>query len=163
MSDQLNINAALPDEEIYEALLPQIKSLLAKEDGVICNLANFTAALKEAFTKISWVGFYIAEEDKLTLGPFQGKVACTKIAFGGGVCGASAERKETIVVPNTELFEGHIACDSGSKSEIVVPLLLNGKVWGVLDLDSYSYNSFNQTDRKYLELLCGFLTSEIIY
>lgn len=163
MAESLAINKSLGDEEIYKSLEPQIKSLLTKEEKLISNLANFTAALKDAFDKISWVGFYIADNSSLYLGPFQGKIACTKIPFGKGVCGSAAFTMETIIVPDVELFPGHIACDSGSKSEIVVPVFHDGKIWGVLDLDSYLPNAFNHIDKKYLELLCEYLSSEIIY
>ncbi len=162
MAESIAVNKQLSDEDIYVSLIPQIKALLLKEDNLISSLSNFTAALKEAFDKISWVGFYIANENNLYLGPFQGKVACTNIPFGKGVCGTAALNKETIVVPDVESFPGHIACDSGSKSEIVVPVFLNGIIWGVLDLDSYLPGSFNDTDKKYLEQLCEYLSSEII-
>ena len=104
--------------------------MLRKEDNLITNLSNFTAALKQTFSKISWVGFYLFDGTKLYLGPFQGKVACTEIKIGSGVCGTSAQRKETIIVPDVDKFPGHIACDVESRSEIVVPIIKNEKfIW----------------------------------
>jgi GAF domain-containing protein len=162
MSESLIIinNASL--DEQYQLLVKQIKSLLSKEDNLITNLSNFTAALKQTFSKISWVGFYLFDGSKLYLGPFQGKVACTEIQIGNGVCGTSAQKKETVIVPDVDKFPGHIACDVESRSEIVVPIFKKDKLFGVLDLDSTDYNSFNETDKKYLEELVNFLSKEII-
>jgi L-methionine (R)-S-oxide reductase len=145
--------------ELYSELIPQIRSLLDGETDRIAALANTTAALKEAFASFSWVGFYLLKDGELVLGPFQGKIACTRIALGRGVCGASATRKETILVQDVDAFPGHIACDGGSKSEIVVPLLRHGALVGVLDIDSYSYANFDETDRRHLELLAGHIAS----
>ncbi|MEW5843443.1 MAG: GAF domain-containing protein [Bacteroidota bacterium] len=161
MAETIFIDKNLSDGKIYESILPQIDSLLNAEEPLISSLSNVTAALKEAFEKISWVGFYISKGDKLFLGPFQGKVACTVINVGNGVCGTAALKKETIIVEDVDKFPGHIACDSGSKSEIVVPLIVNGKVIGVLDLDSYQYSAFNNTDKKYLEMLCFILVNRL--
>ena len=161
MAETIFVDKNLSDEKIYESILPQIDSLLNVDEPLISNLSNVTAALKEAFEKISWVGFYFLNDDKLFLGPFQGKVACTVINVGSGVCGTVVLTKGTIIVENVEKFPGHIACDSGSKSEIVVPLIVNGKVIGVLDLDSYSYSAFNNTDKKYLEMLCFTLSNKL--
>ncbi len=119
-----------------------------------------TAALKEAFQKISWVGFYFQKDAKLFLGPFQGKTACTVISLGSGVCGTSAKNKETIIVEDVNNFVGHIACDSGSRSEIVIPIIQNDKVVGVLDLDSYNLSAFNQNDQNYLEQIAALLTNK---
>ena len=154
-------NTATLDEQ-YILLVKQIKNLLVKEDNLITNLSNFTAALKQTFNKISWVGFYLYDGNKLYLGPFQGKVACTEIKIGSGVCGTSAKIKETIIVDDVDKFPGHIACDVESKSEIVVPIFKENKLFGVLDLDSTDYGSFNETDKKYLEELVSFLSKEII-
>ncbi len=154
MSDKIILNKNGDAEEIYSALIPQINALINCEEPVISNLSNLTAVLKDAFDKISWVGFYLLKEDKLFLGPFQGKVACTIIEIGKGVCGKSAQKKETIIVDDVDKFPGHIACDEGSKSEIVIPLIQNNKLIGVLDLDSYSYSSFDAIDKKYLERIC---------
>lgn len=153
-------NASL--EVQYVLLIKQIKSLLNKNENIISNLSNFTAALKQTFDKISWVGFYIYDGTKLYLGPFQGKVACTEINIGSGVCGTAAQLRETVIVPDVDKFPGHIACDTDSKSEIVVPIIKQDKLWGVLDLDSTSYDSFNDIDQKYLEELIRFLSTEII-
>jgi GAF domain-containing protein len=162
MSESLIINNDASIDEQYQLLVKQIKSLLRKEDNLITNLSNFTAALKQTFNKISWVGFYLFDGTKLYLGPFQGKVACTEIQIGSGVCGTSAQKRETIIVPDVDKFPGHIACDVESRSEIVVPIFEQDKLFGVLDLDSTDYNSFNETDKKYLEELVNFLSKEII-
>jgi len=163
MAETLLIDRDLSLEEQYKNLFPQLKSLLSPSDELISNLANCTAALKQSFDKISWVGFYLFNGKELYLGPFQGKVACTIIKIGKGVCGTAAESRETIIVPDVNKFPGHIFCDPDSKSEIVVPLIKkDGTLFGILDLDSYQYNSFNETDKKYLEEICKFLTSEII-
>jgi len=148
--------------EQYELLIKQLKSLLSKDEKLITNLANLTAAIKQTFDKISWVGFYLFDGERLYLGPFQGKVACTTIKLGKGVCGTAAEKGETIIVPDVNKFPGHIFCDPDSKSEIVIPMFKNNKLIGVLDLDSDSYNSFDETDKKYLEEIVKFLTEEII-
>jgi GAF domain-containing protein len=143
-------------EEIYESLLPQIKALIGDEKDTIANLANVAAALKEQFGWL-WVGFYQVKNDELVLGPFQGPVACTRIRKGKGVCGSSWEQAKTLIVPDVEKFPGHIACSSLSKSEIVVPVLRNGMVWGVLDIDSSDLNQFDSTDQLYLEKLVSFI------
>ncbi len=151
------------DEEKYALLLKQLKDLLNKEYKIVTNLSNLSAAINQTFDKISWVGFYLLEGDRLYLGPFQGKVACTSIEIGKGVCGKSAKKKETVIVPDVNQFPGHIFCDADSKSEIVVPIIKNDEsLFGVLDLDSADYNSFNETDKKYLEEICNFLSEEIL-
>lgn len=155
------INSNLNDEDIYQQLLPQISSLISNDDPVITNLSNFSAALKSSFGKISWVGFYLLKNDLLYLGPFQGKTACTKIQIGSGVCGTCAAEKRVIIVKNVDDFPGHIACDSGSKSEIVLPLIFNNKVIGVLDLDSYKLGAFNKIDKIYLTKFVNILMSKI--
>lgn len=162
MAENLVINKNATIEEQYILLTKQIKSLLSKKDNLLSNLANLTAALKQTFEKISWVGFYIFDGNKLYLGPFQGKVACTEILIGSGVCGTVAQTRETIIVPDVDKFPGHIACDVDSKSEIVVPIINDGKLFGVLDLDSTSYNSFDEVDKKYLEEIINFLSKEIL-
>ncbi len=163
MPETILVDKSLSLEEKYENIIPQIKSLLSPSDNLITNLANCTAALKQAFEKISWAGFYLFDGKELYLGPFQGKVACNTIQVGKGVCGTAAKKRETIIVPDVNKFPGHIFCDADSKSEIVVPLFKkDNSLFGVLDLDSYEYNSFNETDKKYLEEICKFLTSEII-
>ena len=162
MADSILIDNNLSVEEQYTSLINQVKSLLDKNDNLISNLSNFTAALKQNFAKISWIGFYLFDGKELYLGPFQGKVACTKIDFGKGVCGTAAKLKETIIVPDVEKFPGHIACDPASKSEIVIPLLKDNKLFGVLDVDSEMLNSFSEIDKKYFEELCEFLSTEIL-
>jgi GAF domain-containing protein len=149
MSEDLHI-AKGSKEEQYLNLLPQIKGLLHGEDDLVANLANICAALKEQFG-FFWVGFYLIKNEELVLGPFQGPVACTRIKKGRGVCGASWERNEILVVPDVEKFPGHIACSSISKSEIVLPIRNNNEVIGVLDVDSELLNHFDQKDAIYLE------------
>jgi L-methionine (R)-S-oxide reductase len=144
-------------DEIYSELLPQIKSLIEDESDLIANLANVTSALKQAFPSFSWVGFYLMKEGELVLGPFQGKLACTRIKIGSGVCGTAVLKKETIIVPDVEEFPGHIYCDPDSRSEIVVPIIKNGEVLGVLDIDSYELDNFDETDKFYLEKLVEIL------
>ena len=151
-------------EQVYAALIPQIISLTEAESDPIANMANISAALKEAFG-FWWAGFYIVRSDSsphgssLVLGPFQGPVACTRIAFGRGVCGTSWKEEKTIIVPDVEQFPGHIACSSLSKSEIVVPVFRNGAVTAVLDIDSAELDTFDQTDQIWLERL---LSSAIV-
>ncbi|WP_181304952.1 GAF domain-containing protein [Rufibacter sp. XAAS-G3-1] len=152
MAEDLFIDDTLSKEEKYQALLPQIEALVAGETDLIANLANVMAALKQTFG-FFWVGVYLVKEDQLVLGPFQGPVACTRIPFSRGVCGACYTRRETIVVPDVEAFPGHIACSSASKSEIVVPVLKDGEVKMVLDVDSDRLNDFDAVDRKFLEQL----------
>ncbi|MFM1795012.1 MAG: hypothetical protein RL642_1397 [Bacteroidota bacterium] len=149
MAEDLNITQGSKEEQ-YENLLPQIKGLLEGETDLIANLANIAAALKEQFN-FFWVGFYLVKDDELVLGPFQGPVACTRIKKGRGVCGTAWEKEETIIVEDVEKFPGHIACSSLSKSEIVLPLFKSSTVIGVLDVDSSSLNSFDETDKIYLE------------
>jgi len=161
MTEIIISDSNLTTDEKYKLLYQQLGSLVLKEDNLISNLANVTAALKQTFDKISWIGFYLYDGKKLYLGPFQGNVACTNIEIGKGVCGKSAQLRKTIIVPDVHQFPGHIFCDADSKSEIVVPLLRNGKLLGVLDLDSTEYSSFNETDKIYLEQICRFLAEEI--
>lgn len=162
MPESLILKSEPSIDEQYPLLVKQVKSLLKKEDNLITNLSNFTAALKQTFAKISWIGFYLFDGTKLYLGPFQGKVACTEIQIGSGVCGTSAKERKTIIVDDVDKFPGHIACDVESKSEIVIPIVKDGKLFGVLDLDSAEFSSFNETDKKYLEELVTFLSKEII-
>ena len=143
-------------EAQYLSLLPQVKALIEGEEDLVANLANVAAVLKEAFD-FFWVGFYLVKQDRLVLGPFQGPVACTRIRKGKGVCGTAWEEAKTQLVPDVEAFPGHIACSSLSRSEIVVPLIKEGRVWGVLDIDSDLLNFFDETDRKYLEEMCRYL------
>src|SRR5215217_8177123 len=152
MAENLLIDNSLSKEEKYQALLPQIEALVGPETDLVANLANTMAALRQGFG-FFWVGAYLVKEGELVLGPFQGPVACTRIPFHKGVCGACYTRQETILVPDVEAFPGHIACSSDSKSEIVVPVMKNGEVVMVLDVDSDVLNDFDQTDKIYLEQL----------
>jgi L-methionine (R)-S-oxide reductase len=161
MAEDISIDKHLAEEERYRLLNSQLKSLLVKQDNLISNLSNLTAAINDTFEKVSWIGFYLFDGEKLYLGPFQGKVACTNIEIGKGVCGTSAAKRETIIVPDVDKFPGHIFCDGNSKSEIVVPLVKNNKLLGVLDLDSHDLNSFGKIDKEYLEEICKFLCEEI--
>ena len=140
-------------EQQYQTLFPQIEALLAGETDMTANMANVAAALKQMFD-FFWVGFYVVKEDMLVLAPFQGPIACTRIRHGKGVCGTAWKEARTLVVPDVEQFPGHIACNSASRSEIVVPIIHEGKVVGVLDIDSDTLNSFNETDAFYLEAIC---------
>ncbi|MDX5443784.1 MAG: GAF domain-containing protein [Hymenobacteraceae bacterium] len=152
MAEELIIDQNKTKEERYKELLPQIEALVTGETDLIANLANIMAALKYGMN-FFWVGAYLVKEGELVLGPFQGPVACTRIKFDKGVCGACYTRKETLVVPDVEAFPGHIACSSASKSEIVVPVIKNGEVVMVLDVDSDKLNDFDKMDQKYLEQL----------
>lgn len=130
----------------YRELLPQLVSLVDGEPDLIANLANITAGLRECLPIASWIGFYVRRGDELVLGPFQGKIACVRIAFGRGVCGTAAAERRTVIVADVEKFPGHIACDAGSRSEIVVPIVRDGRVVAVLDLDSYELAAFDEID-----------------
>lgn len=143
---------------IYDSLLPQLVALTEGETDLTANLANLAAALKEAFG-FFWVGFYLKREGQLVLGPFQGPIACTRIAFDKGVCGAAYTRRETLLVPDVEHFPGHIACSSASKSEVVVPVFdRTGDVAMVLDVDSDLLNDFSQADVDGLEAVGRLIT-----
>jgi L-methionine (R)-S-oxide reductase len=151
MAEDLQIITSTDKEEQYRSLIPQIEALLFGETDLIATLANISAALKEQF-KWFWVGFYLVKNNQLVLGPFQGPVACTRIAKGKGVCGSAWEQAQTLIVPDVDAFPGHIACSSLSRSEIVLPLFdNNNQVVGVLDVDSSDLNEFNETDAKYLQ------------
>jgi len=149
----------VPDRRaVYDSLLPQIAALVEGEPDLIANLANIAAALKEAFG-FFWVGFYLKKENQLVLGPFQGPIACTRIAFDKGVCGAAYTRRETMLVPDVDQFPGHIACSSASKSEIVVPVFDRaGNVSMVLDIDSDQLGDFSDIDANALEQLAALIT-----
>ena len=147
-------------EEQYEELLPQIVALVSGENDLIANLANISAALKTAFRSFSWVGFYRMQDDGLLLGPFQGKVACVRIKIGNGVCGTAAKERKTILVPNVAKFSGHIVCDPDSKSEIVVPIIYQGRLFGVLDVDSDVINSFDNIDAINLERIAAIIAQK---
>jgi GAF domain-containing protein len=141
----------------YSLLIPQIEALISGEQDLIANLANAVAALHTAFPFL-WTGFYIVKGNELVLGPFQGPVACTRIAFGRGVCGTAWSQEKTIIVPDVEKFPDHIACSSESKSEIVVPIMVKAKVVAVLDVDSKAYNAFNENDAECLEKVAKILS-----
>jgi L-methionine (R)-S-oxide reductase len=150
MAEDLTIIQSIDKAARYQSLIPQIEALITGEDDLIANLANISAALKEQFNWF-WVGFYMVKNGELVLGPFQGPVACTRIAKGKGVCGTSWQQESTLIVDDVDQFPGHIACSSLSRSEIVIPLFNNGDVIGVLDVDSEYLTYFDETDKKYLE------------
>jgi len=143
-------------ETQYKSLIPQIKALLDGEEDIVANMANVAAALWQQFGWF-WTGFYIVKKDQLVLGPFQGPIACTRIAKGRGVCGTAWQEAQTLIVPDVEAFPGHIACSSASRSEIVVPIIQNNQVVAVLDIDSDQLDSFDETDKTYLEQIVQFL------
>lgn len=148
MAESLYIPTTENRQEIYEAILPQVKALITDEADVIANLANISAVLREAFG-FFWVGFYLKKENQLVLGPFQGPIACTRIPFTKGVCGHCYTTQQTVIVPDVEEFPGHIACASASKSEIVLPVFdKSGEVSMVLDVDSDKLNDFSETDAE---------------
>ena len=158
MAEDLNIQSGTKQEQ-YESLIPQIEGLITGESNLIANLANISAALKEQFNWW-WVGFYWIHEDELVLGPFQGPVACTRIKKGRGVCGGAWAQEKTLIVEDVEKFPGHIACSSASKSEIVVPVYLNNKMVGVLDVDSEHMSHFDEMDQLYLEKIVALIQSK---
>ena len=143
-------------QELYENLLPQVASLAAGEGDLVANMANMAAALKQTFG-FFWVGFYRVVGDQLVLAPFQGPIACSRIRYGKGVCGTAWKEARTVIVPDVDAFPGHIACSSASRSEIVVPIMREKQVIAVLDIDSDQLNSFDDTDRIYLERLVALL------
>lgn len=149
MAEDLTIIKTNSKEEQYQSLLPQIEALITGEDDLVANLANIAAALKEQFNWL-WVGFYLVKNEELVLGPFQGPVACTRIRKGKGVCGKAWADALPIIVDDVDQFPGHIACSSASRSEIVLPLIKNGTVAGVLDVDSADLAAFDDVDEKYL-------------
>ncbi|MDR7017251.1 GAF domain-containing protein [Acinetobacter sp. 3657] len=138
--------------EQYQSLVPQIQAIVDGESDVIANLANICAALKQQFDWL-WVGFYLVKDDELVLGPFQGPIACTRIAKGRGVCGTAWQQQQVMIVPDVDQFPGHIACSSASKSEIVLPIMKNGECVGVLDIDSDELDQFDDVDAEYLKQL----------
>lgn len=136
---------------VYQSLLQAARALLQMEQDPIANAANTAALLFQTLPGLNWAGFYILRGDTLVLGPFQGKPACVRIALGKGVCGTAAQKQQTLVVKDVHAFPGHIACDAASNSEIVVPVIKNGKLWGVLDIDSPLPARFDDTDRQFLQ------------
>ena len=143
-------------KELYENLLPQLKALVEGETDEIANMANISACLKDTFN-FWWVGFYRVIDNELVLGPFQGPLACTRIRKGKGVCGTAWQNAETVIVPDVDEFPGHIACSSLSKSEIVVPVIKNGEVTAVLDIDSEKVDNFDDTDKEFLGKLAALI------
>ena len=161
MAEELFIETNVSKKEKYEALLPQLKALVDGEADLIANLANLSAALHEVFSWW-WVCFYWVKADELVLGPFQGPIACTRIRFGKGVCGTAWKEQKSLLVPDVNTFAGHIACSSSSVSEIVVPILDAHKtVVGVLDVDSEKYDTLDETDVYYLELICELISTKL--
>jgi L-methionine (R)-S-oxide reductase len=160
MSETIYLPTTASKAEKYQAILPQIEALISSETDLYANLANVAAVLKEAFG-FFWVGFYLVKGEQLVLGPFQGPLACTRIAFGKGVCGTAWKEAKTQLVPDVDAFPGHIACSSASKSEIVVPGFKQGKVWIVLDVDSDLMDDFDQEDVTYLEKLMQLLDESV--
>jgi L-methionine (R)-S-oxide reductase len=159
MSEELHIPEGGSKDEIYRAILPQIEAVMTGVDDLIANLANIAAILKTAFD-FHWVGFYRTTAPRLlTLGPFQGPLACVTIPFDKGVCGAAAAARETLVVPDVEKFPGHIACSSLTRSEIVVPLAVGGETRLLLDVDSDRADDFDATDRLYLERVVALIAA----
>jgi L-methionine (R)-S-oxide reductase len=150
MAEELFISTSQDKKQKYETLIPQLEALISAETDVIANLSNISAALRQSL-EFFWVGFYLVKEKQLVLGPFQGPIACTRIGFGKGVCGAAWKEKKTILVPDVEQFPGHIACSSASRSEIVLPAFKNGEVALVLDVDSDKIDDFDSTDQQALE------------
>lgn len=138
-------------EKNYEIVLQQLKALIEGEQDVIANLSNASALLNQFLHDINWVGFYLWKEEELVLGPFQGLPACIRIPYGKGVCGAAIEKKQTMLIENVHDFPGHIACDPKSQSEVVVPMIVNGEIYGVLDIDSPILHRFDELDQNYLE------------
>ena len=145
----------------YDELLLKINAITEKESNVVANLANSCACIYHALENISWCGFYILDNNELVLGPFQGKPACVRIKHGKGVCGMAWKTLETIVVPDVHKFPGHIACDAGANSEIVVPLINAGKCFGVLDLDSYEFDRFKLEDKLGLEKIAKLISKKL--
>jgi len=159
MAETLVIPQTDDRQATYDSLLPQLDALTAGESDLIANLANIAAALKEAFG-FFWVGFYLTKGQELVLGPFQGPIACTRIRFDKGVCGAAYSRKETLLVPDVEQFPGHIACSSLSKSEVVVPVFDRaGNVAMVLDVDSDRLGDFSEVDTRELQKVAALITT----
>jgi len=163
LAESLVVENTLSKQKKYDSLLPQILSLISGENNAISLLSNVTAALKQTFDSFSWTGFYFLNENsaELILGPFQGKVACSRLPAGKGVCWEALNRGETLIVNDVHKFPGHIVCDSGSNSEIVIPLIYNNLKLGVLDIDSYEFNNFDEVDKLYLEKIMSNLINEI--
>ena len=160
MQDNSRIISADKDK-FYKIMITRLEGLLSSESDWLANLSNAAALLYTNLEDINWAGFYLMKKEELVLGPFQGKTACTRIKPGKGVCGTAAAEMRTQLVPDVHLFPGHIACDSASNSEIVVPLIKDGTVFGVLDIDSPIKNRFDELDAKYLQLFADKLNKYI--
>ncbi len=145
----IDLNA--PKAQLYAQLAEELRALIAGESDWIANLANASALLYHSLPNVNWAGFYLLRQDELVVGPFQGRPACVRIKMGRGVCGTAAARRTTIIVPNVNEFSGHIACDSASNSEIVVPMIQHNELLGVLDIDSPTQGRFDEEDRQGLE------------
>ena len=158
---EASIDRGLSKPALYGALSKSLESLLEGETDALANLANASGLLADALERINWCGFYLLRGEELVLGPFQGKPACVRIALGKGVCGTAAQRRVALVVPDVNAFPGHIACDAASRSEIVVPILQDGRLRGVLDVDSPETHRFDDEDRKGLEKLVRILTPRV--
>ena len=158
MAEELRISTQTDRKQLYQELLPQLKGLTAGESNNVANLANIAAALRQTFG-FFWVGFYLVEGDELVLGPFQGDIACTRIAKGKGVCGSAWAEAKTQLVADVDAFPGHIACSSASRSEVVVPIIKEGNVIGVLDVDSDQLDDFTEIDADELNTLCQWLAT----
>jgi len=150
-----------PKTDLYATLARSLEALIGDESDPTANLANAAALLWQALPEINWAGFYLSRGSELVLGPFQGKPACVRISLGKGVCGTAAARRETIVVPDVNAFPGHIACDAASRSEIVVPLVREGELLGVLDVDAPAIGRFDEEDRRGLETLAGIVSAKL--
>ena len=157
----VQIDSSQPKPELYAELVPQLQALIEGERDYIANLANIAALLYHSLPGLNWAGFYLLKQGELVVGPFQGKPACVRIALGKGVCGTAAQSRSTVIVPDVHRFAGHIACDSASNSEIVVPVVANGKLLGVLDLDSPHFSRFDEQDAAGLEALVRVLVEHL--
>jgi len=161
MTFQIAKPEAVSKSEMYSSLASQLRSLLEGERNFIANAANFASLLYHSLPDLNWAGFYLLKEDELVLGPFQGKPACVRIAMGKGVCGTAAQHRQTILVENVHEFPGHIACDSESNSEIVIPLIKDQQLIGVLDLDSPLFGRFDEEDAAGLNALARIFVDSI--
>lgn len=159
MAEELILQQGQKAEQ-YQSIIPQIQAIIEDETDVIANLANICAALKQQFDWL-WIGFYLVKDNELVLGPFQGPIACTRIAIGRGVCGRAWQQQQVIIVPDVDQFPGNIACSSASRSEIVLPMMKNGECLGVLDIDSSELNQFDEVDAKYLKQLIAMIENFI--
>jgi len=158
MTEYVTIHAG-PKAAVYQELIPQLQALIQGEPDAVANMANIAAGLKMSFPAFSWVGFYLKRDRELVLGPFQGKPACVRIEVGKGVCGTACAKGETLIVPDVHAFPGHIACDPDSRSEIVVPVLHGNECYGVLDVDSYQSNAFDEDDAQFLGSIAALTAS----